>query len=180
MGILNCLLCPVRCTGPSVVQLDHITLKQCQRKWWLMMQNMMQRWYERAMHKRACEGFVLSVIFVSWLRNEQREEIKLTSIMHLPEKCFVVLLFPLLLQMRAMCYLLCICVCVHAQHGMLWPLTPKCLDACIYSMSTTVHACLCECVLNVSLSVYLCVCVLPSPALSLPSLLWECVWYTEL
>ena len=43
----------------------------------------------------ACTGFLLSVTFVSWFRNERRGEIKLTSIMHLPEKCFVVLLFAL-------------------------------------------------------------------------------------
>lgn len=107
-------------------------------------------------HVRGCFFvFLLSFTFVvfllkmsSSLTNEPREEIKLTSIMHLPENRFVVLLFPLFLQMRAICYPLCICVCVHVQHGRLCSdlLTPKCVHACIYSVSITVHACLCECV----------------------------------
>lgn len=29
--LLNCLLCTVQCSYSSVVQLDHITLRQCQR-----------------------------------------------------------------------------------------------------------------------------------------------------
>lgn len=50
MGFLNDLLCTVRCSGSSVVQLDHITLRQCQRKWcktWFR-----AAWYKCTMHMK--------------------------------------------------------------------------------------------------------------------------------
>lgn len=66
----------------------------------------------------AHEGLLPSVTFVS--RNEQQEEMKLTSIMHLSEKCFCCL------QTWTMCDLL---MSVHVQHSPFSPLTVKCTSA---------------------------------------------------
>lgn len=91
--------------------------------------------------------------------------------MHLPEKCFVVLLLPLFLQMRAMCYLPCVLyVCVHVQHSMFRTSNSK-LPVCLYLQHVLHRARLPLRVRAKFECVFVCVYVLTSPALSLPSLL---------